>query len=75
MGVPSVSGEQRAELARHAKTLGEEAKVAVRAARQDARKPIAARGRGSERAVKEATGAVVGENERLVKAKMPELGY
>ena len=39
--------EQRAELVRHVKKQGEEAKVAVRAVRQDARKQIAARGRGS----------------------------
>jgi len=74
VGVPPVSGEQRAEMARHVKKLGEEAKVAVRAVRQDARKQIAARGRGSERAVQEATDAAVGEIERLVKAKQGELG-
>ena len=74
VSVPPVSGEQRAELARHVKKLGEEAKVAVRAVRQDARKQIAARGRGSERAVQEATDAAVEEIERLVKAKMSELG-
>jgi ribosome recycling factor len=74
VGVPPVSGEQRAELARHVKKLGEEAKVAIRAVRQDARKEIAARGRGSERAVQEATDAAVAEVERLVKAKIHELG-
>ena len=58
----------------HVKKLGEEAKVAVRAIRQDARKQIAARGRGSERAVQEATDAAVAEIERLVKAKTEELG-
>lgn len=74
VGVPPVSGEQRVEMARHVKKLGEEAKVAVRAVRQDARKQIAARGRGSERAVQEATDAAVSEIERLVKAKQGELG-
>jgi ribosome recycling factor len=74
VGVPPVSGEQRAELARHVKKLGEEAKVAVRAIRQDARKQIAARGKGSERAVQEATDAAVEEIELLVKAKTKELG-
>jgi ribosome recycling factor len=74
VGVPPVSGEQRAEIARHVKKLGEEAKLAVRAARQDARKQIAARGRGSERAVQEATDAAVDEIERLVKTKTAELG-
>lgn len=74
VGVPPVSGEQRAEIARHVKKLGEEAKVAVRSVRQDARKEIAARGRGSERAVQEATDAAVEEIERLIKAKLVEIG-
>ncbi len=74
VGIPPVSGEQRAELARHVKKLGEEAKVAVRAIRQDARKQIVARGRGSERAVQEATDAAVEEIERLVGSKTKELG-
>ena len=74
VGVPPISGEQRADLAKHVKRLGEEAKVAVRSVRQDARKEIAARGRGSERAVQEATDAAVAEVERLVKAKIQELG-
>jgi ribosome recycling factor len=74
VSVPPVSGEQRAEIARHVKKLGEGAKVAVRSIRQDARKQIAARGRGSERAVQEATDAAVEEIERLVKAKMSEVG-
>ena len=42
--------------------------------RQDARKQIAARGRGSERAVQEATDAAIEEIERLVKAKVANLG-
>jgi ribosome recycling factor len=74
VGIPPISGEQRAEMARHVKTLGEEAKVAVRAIRQEARKQIAARGRGSERAVQEATDAAVAEIERLIKAKIAALG-
>lgn len=74
VSVPPVSGEQRAEVARHVKRLGEETKVAVRSIRQDARKQIAARGRGSERAVQEATDAAVGEIDRLVKAKVREVG-
>jgi ribosome recycling factor len=61
-------------LAKHVKKLGEEAKVAVRSIRQDARKEIAARGRGSERAVQEATDAAVAEVERLVKAKLDGFG-
>ena len=74
VGIPPVSGEQRAELARHVKKLGEEAKVAVRAIRQDARKQFVARGWGSERAVQAATDAAVEEIERLVRAKTKELG-
>ncbi len=34
--IPPLSGERRQELARHAKKLGEEARIAVRAARRDA---------------------------------------
>jgi ribosome recycling factor len=74
VGVPPVSGEQKAELARHVKRLGEEAKVAVRAIRQDARKQIAARGQGSERVVQEATDAAVSEIESFLKAKLGEIG-
>lgn len=71
--VPPVSGEQRTEMARHVKKLGEAAKIAVRGIRQDARKEIAARGRGSERAVQEAIDEAVAEIERLVKAKVDEV--
>jgi ribosome recycling factor len=74
VSVPPVSGEQRAEIARHIKKLGEEAKVAVRMIRQEARKQIVARGRGSERAVQEMTDAAIEEIEKLVKAKMAEVG-
>jgi ribosome recycling factor len=73
VSVPEASGEQRAEMARHVKRLGEESKVAVRSIRQEARKQIAVRGRGSERAVQEATDVVVAEIDRLVAAKMTEL--
>jgi ribosome recycling factor len=74
VSVPPISGEQRAEIVRQVKKLGEEAKVAVRSVRQDARKQIAATGRGSERAVQEATDAAVVEIERLVNAKIREVG-
>ena len=74
VSVPPVSGEQRAEIARHVKKLGEETKVAVRMIRQEARKQIPARGRGSERVVQEATDAAVEEIERRVKEKMAEVG-
>src|SRR5262249_30012329 len=74
VGLPPVSGEQRAEMARQVKTLGEESKVAVRSIRQEARKRIAARGRGSERAVQEATDAAIAEIERLVKSATAAVG-
>lgn len=70
VGVPPISGEQRAEIAAHVKKLGEEAKVAVRMIRQEARKQIAARGRGTEKAVQEGTDAAVAEIEGLVKEKI-----
>jgi ribosome recycling factor len=73
VSVPPMSGEQRTAMARHVKKLGEEARVAVRAVRQDARKQIAARGRGSQRAVQEATDAAVAEIDRRVAAKLAEL--
>jgi ribosome recycling factor len=73
VSIPPVSVEQRAEMGRHVKKLGEEAKIAVRSIRQEARKQIAARGRGSERAVQEATDAAVAEIDRLVKGKAADL--
>lgn len=73
VGIPPISGEQKAELAKHVKKLGEEAKIAIRSIRQEARKEIAARGRGSERVVQEATDAAVVEIDRLVVAKMDEI--
>ncbi len=73
VNVPPPSVEQRDELSRHVKALGEEAKIAVRAIRQEARKAIAAKGRGSERAVQEATDSAVVEIETLVKVKLAEL--
>jgi ribosome recycling factor len=73
VSIPPQSVEQRAETARHVKKLGEEAKVAVRAIRQEARKQIDASGRGSFRAVQEATDQAVEAIERLVKAKVSEL--
>ncbi|QDV36587.1 ribosome-recycling factor [Tautonia plasticadhaerens] len=74
VSVPPISGEQRQAMARRVKALGEEARVAVRMIRQDARKQIAARGRGSERAVQEATDLAVAEIDRLVAAKVAEIG-
>jgi ribosome recycling factor len=74
VSAPPVSSEQRAEIARHVKKLGEEAPVAVRAIRREARKQIETSGRGSQRSVQEATDAVVAEIDRLVKEKVEEVG-
>jgi ribosome recycling factor len=73
VSVPPISVEQRGEIARHVKKLGEEAKIAIRSIRQQARKQIEATGRGSQRAVQEATDAAIEEIERLIKAKATEL--
>lgn len=73
VSVPPMSVEQRQEIARHVKKLGEEAKVAIRTIRQQARKQIEASGRGSLKRAQEATDAAVAEVERLVKAKLEEL--
>jgi len=74
VSVPPISGEQRAEIAGHVRKLGEDAKVAIRAIRQEARKRIEVSGRGSHRGVQEATDAAVAEIDRLVKAKIEEVG-
>ena len=74
VSVPPLSQEQRGEIARHVKKLGEEAKVAIRSIRQQTRKQIEATGRGSRNRVQEATDAAVAEIERLVKAKLQEVG-
>jgi hypothetical protein len=55
VSVPPLSLEQRAEITRHIQKLGEDAKVAIRAIRQEARKRIEVTGRGSHRGVLEAT--------------------
>lgn len=73
VSVPPMSVEQREEIARHVKKLGEEAKISVRTIRQQARKQIEASGRGSLKRAQETTDAAVDEIERLVKAKLAEL--
>jgi len=73
VSVPPISLEQRAEIARHVKKLGEDAKIAVRAIRQQARKHIEATGRGSRNAVQDATDVAVRDIESLVEAKLREL--
>jgi ribosome recycling factor len=49
LNVPPLSGEQRSQIVRHVKRLGEDAEVAVRAIRQEARQRIEVSGRGSQR--------------------------
>ena len=73
VSVPPMSVEQRDDIVRHVKKLGEEAKVAVRGIRQQVRKQIEASGRGSLRAVQEATDTTIDEIEKLIKAKVAEL--
>jgi ribosome recycling factor len=73
VSVPTISLEQREEIVRHVKKLGEEAKIAVRGIRQQARKQIESSGRGSLRVVQEATDAAIEEIEKLVKSKVAEL--
>jgi ribosome recycling factor len=73
VSIPPLSVEQRGETARHVKKLGEDAKIAVRTIRQEARKQIDASGRGSFRAVQEATDHAVEAIEKLVAAKASEL--
>ena len=46
VSVPPIREEERAEIARHVKKLGEDATVAVRAIRQEARKKIEVSGAG-----------------------------
>ncbi len=74
VSVPPISGEQRADIARQVKKLGEEAKIAVRSIRQEARKKIEVTGRGSQRWVQEATDEAIAEIDRLVKLKIKEIG-
>jgi len=74
VSAPPISTEQRGEIIRHVKKLGEDAKIAVRGIRQEARKQIEVSGRGSQRRVQEATDAAVSEIDRLVKGKIQEVG-
>src|SRR5262249_32091133 len=73
VSTPPISVEQRGEIARHVNELGEDAKIAIRAIRQQARKRIETSGRGSRNAVQAATDDAVKEIERLVNAKLNEL--
>jgi hypothetical protein len=62
------------EFPNDAPPAGEDAKIAVWAIRQEARKRIEVTGRGSHRGVQEATDAAVAKIDRLVKAKIEEVG-
>jgi ribosome recycling factor len=73
VSVPPISLEQRTEIARHVKKLGEDAKIVVRSIRQQARKRIDAAGRGSRNAVQDTTDAAIKEIDSLVAAKLREL--
>jgi ribosome recycling factor len=73
VSVPPVSTEQRQQTIAHVKSLGEEARIAIRSIRQQARKQIDASGRGSFRVVQEATDSAVEEIDLLIKSKVTEL--
>jgi ribosome recycling factor len=73
VGIPPVSTEQREQTIKHVKSLGEDARIAVRSIRQQARKQIETSGRGSFRVVQEATDSAVEEIDRLIKSKVDEL--
>jgi ribosome recycling factor len=73
VSVPPLSAEQRGEIARHVKKLGEEAKISIRMIRQQARKEIETRGRGSLRAVQDATDQATEEIDRLTSRKLDAL--
>ena len=74
VSVPPISGEQRAEITRHVKGLGEQAKVGIRSTRQEIRKQLAATGRRSERAIQEATDKAIAQVDQLIKKKLEEVG-
>jgi ribosome recycling factor len=73
VSVPPISREERERTARHVKDLGEQARVAVRQIRQEARKAIDASGRGSQRAVQESTDAAIAQIDELVQSKIKEI--
>jgi ribosome recycling factor len=73
VSVPPMSVEQRDDIVRHVKKLGEEAKVAVRGIRQQVRKQMEASGRRPQRAVQELTDATIDEIEKVIKTKVADL--
>ena len=64
--VPPISGEQKDEMAKHIKSLGEAAKIAVRAIRQAARKGADEK---ADKAIQKETDAAVKEIDALVESK------
>jgi len=71
--MPQLTEERRREYIKVTKHKAEEARVAVRMVRQDARKKIAASGKGSERRVQEATDAAITEIDHRIAAKLAEI--
>jgi ribosome recycling factor len=71
--IPTLSREQREQIGRHVRRLGEEAKVSIRSIRQEIRKQLASRGRRADRRVQEVTDDAIGEIELLVRKKLEEL--
>jgi ribosome recycling factor len=70
VSIPPLSGEQREQIARHVRKLGEEAKIAVRTIRQQSRN--AAEPWHAKNIQKE-TDAAIQSIENVVKAKLAEL--
>lgn len=73
VSVPAMSVEQRDEIVRHIKALGEEARIAIRQTRQEIRKQLAASGKRSDKVVQELTDQGISQIDRLVQAKLQEL--
>jgi ribosome recycling factor len=71
VSVPPPSGEQREEMARHVRKLGEEAKIAVRTIRQQARNAAEV---WHAKNIQKETDAAIAAIEKAVKSKLAELG-
>jgi ribosome recycling factor len=70
VSIPPLSGEQREEMAKHVRKLGEEAKIAIRSIRQQSRN--AAEPWHAKNIQKE-TDAAIAAIEKAIKAKLVEL--
>lgn len=68
--VPPISGEQREEMAKHIRRLGEDAKVAVRSIRQAARKGADEK---ADKAIQKDTDAAIKQIDTLVSDKIKGL--